>query len=91
MLQQGRIAQPSITFLQAFESILEGKCTMYSHDLLDGLTNAITAMIRIYKITKSSRDGAMVSKDIILTLMECLLAELQHLIGEDEDCVLTMS
>ena len=48
-------------------------------------------MIRIYKITKVSRDGAIVSKDIILTLMESLLSELQYLINEDEDCVLTMS
>ena len=48
-------------------------------------------MIRIYKITKTSRDGAMVSKDIILIMMEALLIEIQHLINEDEDCVLTMS
>ena len=74
MAEHGRIQTPSISFLQGFEAILEGKCAQYTHQL-GGLAQSLTAMIRIYQITSKSREGPMVSRDIILTLCDQFIQE----------------
>ena len=43
----GKIEQPSISFLQAFEAILDGKSNQYTSNI-GGLAQALGAMIRLY-------------------------------------------
>ena len=42
---------------------------MYAENL-GGLAQALCAFIRLYKLTKAGRDGAMIGKDILITLAD---------------------
>ena len=48
-------------------------------------------MIRIYQVTSRSRDGALVSKDIILTLADQFLQEVTIMASDDDDCTASQS
>ena len=85
MVQQRKIEKPSISFIQAFEVIFEAKCAQYS-DNLGSLAHALTAMTKLYQLTKRSKDGAMISKNIILTMVDQLLNEILIMVADDEDC-----
>lgn len=88
MLQQGKIYVASITFLQSFEAILQGKCNQFTHNV-GGLAQALTALVKIYKLTSNSPEGAMVSKEILVGLTEQLLSEIEIMVGDDEEVTAT--
>ena len=58
---------------------------------MGGLAQAISAFMRLYNETKKGRDGAMVSKDIMMTLMDQFLAEISIMFGDEETCTVTCS
>ena len=58
---------------------------------MDGLAQALSAFLRLYQVTKIGRDGAMVTKDIILNLTDQFLTEISIMFGDDEPCTLTCS
>lgn len=92
LIQQGKLANgPSITFVQAFEAIYEGKCAQYGTENMGGLAQALSAFLRIHKVTKQGRDGAIVSGDILLTLVDQFLNELSIMAGDEEECTATLT
>ena len=58
---------------------------------MGGLAQALSAFMRLYMVTKQSVDGAMVSRDIMLTLIDQFITEISIMFGDDEDCTVTCS
>ena len=61
-----------------------GKCNQFTHNL-GGLAQALTAMVKIYKLTSNSPEGAMVSGEILVGLTDMLLSEILIMVGDDEE------
>ena len=56
-----------------------------------GLAHALTAFIRIYKVTRLNPEGAMVSKDVLVTMTNQMLTEIEFMVGDNEDVTITHS
>ena len=52
---------------------------------MGGLAQALCALFRIYNLTAGTADGAMVSKDHLLAIVETLLQELEAREEDGED------
>ena len=88
LLQQHKLERASISFIQAFEAIISSKSNQY-RDNLGGLVQALCALFRIYNLTQATADGAMVSKDHLLAIVETTLQEMEALEEEDEEMSMT--
>ena len=82
----------SFSFLQAFEAILEGKCPQYAASL-GSLSQVVTAMIKLYKLTKGpgATASSMVSPTIVLILVDRIIEDVTIMLGDNEPCTMTAS
>ena len=56
---------------------------------MGGLVQALCALFRIYNLTQATADGAMVSKDHLLAIVETTLQEVEALAEDDEEVSMT--
>ena len=74
-MQQLKLDRPSISFIQAFETIIASKSNQYSENKA-GLVQALCALFRIYNLTNVQADGPMVSKDNLILITETIITEI---------------
>ena len=88
MYQQKKLDMPSISFIQAFEMIINSKRNEFSQSK-GNLSQAICALLRLYELTKNSPNGAMIPQDTIVAMCEAIFEEIQLMLDQGEEHSIT--